>query len=125
MTISFSSSSLIPFFLPLMPLLHSMLLFQKTPNGKPKIIDMIDTTGAGDVDTSLVREIDANDNTVKGISGRKLKIPASWNVPSKKVNLGVKNLFELYPGTHGGCFFLSVFRFIVLAPFFFFGQRKS
>ena len=45
---------------------------QKTSDGKPKIIERYDCSGAGDVDTSKV--VQAPDGYITGISGRKLKV---------------------------------------------------
>ncbi|XP_067127626.1 tripeptidyl-peptidase 2 [Centruroides vittatus] len=68
---------------------------QKTSDGKPKIIDMMDASGAGDVDTSKV--VEAIDGEIVGLTGRKLKIPSSWINPSGKYHIGIKNAYDLYP----------------------------
>ena len=56
-----------------------------TSEGKPKLYDIIDTTGSGDVDTSkqVNTENDASGDFITGLTGRRLNIPSSWTNPSK------------------------------------------
>lgn len=75
---------------------------QVTSDGKPKIIDIISGTGDHHVDTSTIVTLDqSSDKTITGLTGRKLKIPESWNNPSAKFYIGVKNGYELYPQEAG------------------------
>ncbi|XP_015173140.1 PREDICTED: tripeptidyl-peptidase 2 isoform X4 [Polistes dominula] len=69
---------------------------QVTPDGKTKVIERFDCSGAGDVDTSKV--VQAPDGYIIGITGRKLKVPSNWVNPSNEYHIGVKNLYSLYPG---------------------------
>uniref|UniRef100_A0AC34FCF8 Peptidase S8/S53 domain-containing protein n=1 Tax=Panagrolaimus sp. ES5 TaxID=591445 RepID=A0AC34FCF8_9BILA len=66
---------------------------QTTSDGLPKIIDCFDFTGAGDVDTSVIKEGDSK-NVLIGLSGRKLRIPQKWINPSGKWHLGLKALYK-------------------------------
>jgi hypothetical protein len=50
-----------------------LYLLQTTSDGRPKMVDCLDMTGAGYVDCSTVKNV-ANDGTLMGLSGRKLKV---------------------------------------------------
>jgi tripeptidyl-peptidase-2 len=69
---------------------------QQTTDEHIKVIDLIDGTGSGDVDTSTVRT--ASGQRITGLTGRTLKIPNDWKNPSGDFHLGWKRAFDLYPG---------------------------
>jgi hypothetical protein len=68
----------------------------KTPEGLPKILDLVDGTGSGDVDMSKEVEAEAV-GVLKGLHGKKLLVNSSWSNPTGKWRVGAKRLFELYP----------------------------
>jgi len=68
---------------------------QVTSDGRPKILDLIDGTGSGDVDTSKV--VTAEDGRLTGLSGRTLKLGSDWRNPTGQYHLGFKRAYELYP----------------------------
>jgi len=70
---------------------------QTTSNGKPKVIDMVDATGSGDVDMSASREVKGD--TVEGLTGRTLKLNPAWLKTSRTVQLGLKSGYELFPAS--------------------------
>ncbi|CAN8274352.1 unnamed protein product [Cochlearia groenlandica] len=66
-----------------------------TSDGKPKVLDVIDCTGSGDVDTSKV--VKANeDGLIRGASGAPLVINSSWKNPTGEWRVGCKLVYELF-----------------------------
>ncbi|PRP81954.1 hypothetical protein PROFUN_10526 [Planoprotostelium fungivorum] len=65
---------------------------QTTPDGRPKVVDIIDGTGSGDVDTSNVVE---GEKEIKGLSGRTLRL-GNWKNPSGKWHIGMISAYELF-----------------------------
>ncbi len=69
------------------------------PDGRPKIIDLIDCTGGGDVD--MRTKARPTGRTLKGLSGRELSLPDDWPACGEGegggYRLGLKAAFELYP----------------------------
>lgn len=68
---------------------------QTTSDGKPKVVDIVDASGSGDVDTSTVRK--AKKGRLHGLTGRKLRIDPDWKNPSGEFHLGMKRAYELFP----------------------------
>ena len=61
---------------------------QTTSTDERKIVDLIDASGSGDVDTSTVVEPDDN-GTLTGLSGRTLTLPKDIENPSGKFHIGI------------------------------------
>ena len=68
---------------------------QMTSTGERKIIDVIDASGSGDVDTSHTTEAD-KDGTLQGLTGRTLQLPPKVKNPSGKFHLGIKRAEHLF-----------------------------
>ncbi|MEW4487034.1 S8 family serine peptidase [Thalassoglobus sp. JC818] len=66
-----------------------------TTTGAPKIIDLIDGTGSGDVPMKPAKL--ESDGTITSLTDRTLSIDPDWSNPSGKYFVGVKAAFDLYP----------------------------
>lgn len=70
---------------------------QTTPDGRPKIVDIVDATGAGDVDTSAT--VEAADGALELPGGRRLTLNAEWPASADgKYHVGAVAAFHLFPG---------------------------
>ncbi len=70
------------------------------PDGSPKVIDIHDCTGAGDVDMRERRHAEVDMDTGKeyivGLTGKKLLLSADWQNPSKEYRVGLKAVLRLF-----------------------------
>ncbi|MCO5584159.1 hypothetical protein L7F22_038082 [Adiantum nelumboides] len=71
---------------------------QITSDGKPKILDILDCTGSGDVDVSTIVKAD-KDGVLKGASGAVLQVSSAWTNPSGEWHVGYKLAYELFTET--------------------------
>tara|TARA_Y100000589_G_scaffold37996_2_gene31777 strand:- start:12671 stop:16534 length:3864 start_codon:yes stop_codon:yes gene_type:complete len=70
---------------------------QLTTEGETKIVDVVDGTGSGDVDTSTIREA-SDERTIEGLSGRTLHLPESWGNPTGEWRVGIASAWVIFPG---------------------------
>ena len=70
---------------------------ETTTDGKPKMLDIVDCTGGGDVDTSKTAA--PADGKLAGLSGRSLTLPPDWPTiaDGTKYHLGIKPAYQLMP----------------------------
>ncbi len=68
---------------------------KSTPDGQPKILDLIDGTGDGDVE--LEAPLKAKDNSLTGLTGRTLKLDPQWQNPKATYRLGWKRGYDFFP----------------------------
>ncbi|KAG0030452.1 tripeptidyl-peptidase II Tpp2 [Podila clonocystis] len=73
---------------------------QVTSDGKPKIVDIVDCSGSGDIPTTTIVKPTENDEgvpVITGLSGRKLHLSKDWKNPSGEYRLGIKRAYDLFP----------------------------
>ncbi|MEW5301337.1 MAG: hypothetical protein WDW36_004201 [Sanguina aurantia] len=72
---------------------------QITTDGKPKILDVIDCTGSGDIDTSTLVKADEQ-GTIQAAAGRegRLVLNTTWVNPTGEWRVGSKHLYDLFSG---------------------------
>ncbi len=68
---------------------------QTCPDGSPKVIDIVDGTGSGDVE--LKDPVKAEGGQLTGLTGRTLKVSDKWKNPKGEYRLGMKLGYELFP----------------------------
>ncbi|MBC8325289.1 MAG: S8 family serine peptidase [Verrucomicrobia subdivision 3 bacterium] len=68
---------------------------QTTPDGRPKIVDVIDGSGSGDVRTTTVREL--KNGKLTGLTGRTLTLPKAWKSRDKTYRVGMVEAWRIFP----------------------------
>lgn len=79
-------------------------LSSKCPDGRPKMVDVVDATGSGDIDMGAVKQATDKDGAliVEGKSGRTLTLNSAWTNPTGDWRVGAKRLFDVVPGGLSG-----------------------
>lgn len=67
-----------------------------TSDGKPKLIDIIDCSGSGDVIMSAPVKC-THDGYLHNTGGKTLKINKSWKNPTGMYRIGIKRAYDFYP----------------------------
>lgn len=71
-----------------------------TSDGKPKIVDIVDCSGSGDIPTTTIVKPTENDDgvpVITGLTGRKLHLNKDWKNPSGEYRIGIKRAYDLFP----------------------------
>jgi tripeptidyl-peptidase-2 len=68
----------------------------KTTTGLPKVIDIIDCSGSGDVVMSAEKALNA-DGTLTGVGNRTIICNPKWKNPTGLYRVGLKRAYDLYP----------------------------
>lgn len=69
----------------------------KTSHGEPKVIDIIDCSGSGDILMNPPIPCNADGITLTSFGGRILKINSNWKNPTGMYRIGLKRAFEFFP----------------------------
>jgi tripeptidyl-peptidase-2 len=77
------------------PLAPGLLSTPDDPS-TPKVVDIVDCTGSGDVKLTLAPKPTDN-NSLKGASGRLLTLNTNWINPTGNFYVGIKSGFDLFP----------------------------
>jgi tripeptidyl-peptidase-2 len=70
---------------------------QRTPAGLPKVIELVDATGSGDVGMATRTRSKDGGSSITGLSLRPLLLNPAWDNPSGEFRVGLKAAFELFP----------------------------
>lgn len=62
---------------------------ERTTEGKPKVIDIIDCTGSGDVIMHGPHKVDS-EGFLPGIGGQRIKVNPNWTNPTGDFRVGIK-----------------------------------
>lgn len=68
-----------------------------TSDGRPKIVDIVEATGSGDVEMYAERTTREGESSIVGLTGRTLRLNAAWTNPTGVWKVGVKPGFEFFP----------------------------
>lgn len=74
---------------------------QICPDGRPKVVDLIEATGSGDVDTRTVAKsgpAGGSSIEIVGLSGRTLRLNPAWSNPSGVWRIGAKRAYDVFAG---------------------------
>ena len=69
---------------------------QRTPDGRPKVLDIVDCTGSGDVDMSTEISADDEGYLASPLTGTRMRVQPDWRNPSGKWRVGCKRLFDVF-----------------------------
>eukprot|EP01029_Cantina_marsupialis_P024661 TRINITY_DN6394_c0_g2_i1.p1 TRINITY_DN6394_c0_g2~~TRINITY_DN6394_c0_g2_i1.p1 ORF type:complete len:1269 (-),score=399.18 TRINITY_DN6394_c0_g2_i1:148-3918(-) len=69
---------------------------QKTSDGKPKIVDIVDCSGANDVLCEKTIKLEEGKEII-GLTGRKLTLNSNWKISNNTISIGIVDLEELFP----------------------------
>lgn len=81
---------------PCLPLNMPLSALSPHPPPRPQIVDVVDCTGSGDVDTSKIATLTA-EGLIPGAGGTLLKPNPAWSNPTGEWRVGCKRAFELVP----------------------------